>query len=233
MADRLWASDRDTALGVINQAIQAQGGEQRLVKSRLRQRQANGVRFLQDAEQPFTTDLVMALPDRFHDTIDIGAEGQKKRLLQILNGDKGWCASDGEATEMGPEEVNLLREEAYVVWLTTLVPLRDPAFELAPLPEIKVNGQPASGVKVSSKDHAAVQMFFDKQTGFLIRVERRFRIAGLAVTGEYLFTDYKDYDGLKLPSKQTDVANGSKETELSITSYKFPEKVDDNLFGRP
>jgi hypothetical protein len=52
------------------------------------------------------------------------------------------------------------------------------------------------------------------------------------VDKEYLYADYKDVDGVKLPGKQTDYLNGKKFSEITVTSYKL-YKPDDATFGKP
>src|SRR5262249_25113206 len=126
-----------------------------------------------------------------------------------------------------------LREEAYVQWLATLVPLKKDPFELAPVPEIKVDGKPAGGVKVSSKGHGDVKLYFDKASGLLVKIERPAREAGLQVDKEYVYSDHKTFDGVKLPTRSVELLNGKKFTQLSSAAYKFLDKPDASAFDKP
>src|SRR6202011_4293737 len=103
----------------------------------------------------------------------------------------------------------------------------------APLPEAKVNGQPAAGVKVASKGHADAKLYFDAATHLLVKIERTTREAGLSLDKEYLFGDHKDFDGVKLPTRLTETLEGKKASELTSASYKFPSKPDDAAFSKP
>jgi hypothetical protein len=136
-------------------------------------------------------------------------------------------------TELGKEGLEPLQEEVYVEWLTTLVPLKKDTFTLGPLEDRMVDDKPAAGVKVESKGHGEVKMYFDKASGLLVKLERQSTEAGFPVKKEYLFSAHKEFDGVKLPSKRTELLNGKKFVDLTSLSYKFPGKPDDTVFGRP
>jgi hypothetical protein len=227
------AGDRDDALAVIDQAIKAHGGEDVLTQAQTAVRTSTGaVASPTGKDLPFKDEMIWKLPDRFRLTLDVGTE--KTRLVTVVTPDKGWQTSGGQVAELSPERLDELREEAYVLWLATLVPLKkDSAFELAPLPETKVNGQPAGGVKVAHKGHTDANLYFDKQSGLLVKIERRAREAGLTVDKEYVYGDHKDFDGVKMPTKQQELLNGKRFTELAGISYKFPRSVDDSTFAKP
>jgi hypothetical protein len=226
------ADDRDKALAVIDQAIRARGGEQQLAKLKLLKRTAKGVT-IQGAEIPFKEEIVLQLPDRFHWDMELDAMGQKVSVVLVLNGAKGWRQAGGMSAEMGNDEREDLGEELYVIWLTTLVPLKDKAFDLAPLPETEVNGRPAAGVKVACKGHAEAKLYFDRDSHLLVKLQRRARAAGQAVTRDYLYGDYRDFDGVKCAGKQTEMINGKKTVEYTFTGYQFPSAVKEDLFGMP
>lgn len=50
---------------------------------------------------------------------------------------------------------------------------------------------------------------------------------------EYFYSDHKDFDGLKLPTREIVFIEGSKSTDASGSTYKFLKSVDDELFRRP
>jgi hypothetical protein len=228
------AGDREMALAVIEQGIKAHGGEEGLVKAQRASRTGTGVLTVADKELPFTDEVLMSLPDRLRITVNLENEpGKKTPLILAVNGDKGWASQSGRVAELGKERLEDLREEAYVQWLTTLVPLRKDTFDLAPLPEVKVDGKPATGIKVSSKGHNDAKLYFDKASGLLVKIERRAREAGLQVEKEYLYSEHKTFDGVKLPTRQVELLNGRKFSQLSSATYKFLDKLDAAAFDKP
>ena len=50
---------------------------------------------------------------------------------------------------------------------------------------------------------------------------------------EYLYSDHKEFDGVKLPTKEVDLINGRKFSELTSMTYKLPKKIDDATFAKP
>lgn len=222
------ADDRETALRVVQQAIQAHGGEDRLARTKFLVRDAKGVISL-NKDVPFTTKLSIAFPERFRDVI----EADQLKLTRVLNGDQGWQAGFGATMEMPKEEVADLREELYVLWLMTLLPLKDSAFELSSLPDAPVEGRPASGVQVVHKGRPDIKLYFDKQTNRLVKIQREARVAGLVGKKEYVFGDFRELQGITLPTRQIEYMEGKKLTTLTINSYDFPDRLDDSLFTKP
>ena len=224
------AGNREDALAIIEQAVKAHGGDDALAKAHLAVRNGEGVMFQAGKEVAFTDEMTWNLPDQWRDAVEI----QKSvRFTIAVNGDKAWQSVAANVTTVGAERLKELREEIYILWLETLTPLRQDGFDLAPLPEIKVNSQPAVGVKASSKGHAEARLYFDTHTHLLVKVERTAEDAGLKLDKEYLLSDHKEFDGVKLPTHVVEILDGKKASDLTSASYKFPAKPDDSLFAKP
>jgi len=228
------ADDRDKALAVIDRAVQAHGGESALTKAQLMTRSATGEMTLFDKAVPFKDEMAAQLPDRLRSFVDVGEGEQKVLVLLVINGDKGWQSAGGAVMELTKERLGELREEAYIMWLSTLAPLKkDTSFNLMSAPDVKINGQPAAGVKVSQKGHTDATLYFDKETGLLVKIARRAQEAGLMVDKEYLFSGHKEFEGAKLPTKQVEMINGKKFTEVTSFTYKILRRVDESMFTKP
>lgn len=227
------AADRDAALAVLDRAIKAHGGADALKRAQTAVRTGTGTLAPAGKDLPFTEETVWQLPGRFRMTLDVGGGPDRSRIVVAVGPDKGWQSTGGTVADLGRERLEELREEAYVLWLTTLTPLRQDGFELTPLPEARAGGRALAGVRAASKGHADVQLYFDKESGLLVKVERRAREAGLAVEKEYLYGSPKDFDGVKLPTRVTELHNGSRFADLTNVSYKFLRTVNDATFARP
>jgi hypothetical protein len=226
------ASEKE-ALAVIEQAVKAQGGASAMEKAQQCKRSDAGMQALGGREVPFTSEVTRSLPHKVRLKIEL----DKKKLITtiVLNGDKGWQTEGGPAVQMFPQRLKELREEAYVWWLATLAPLTKPKtdFTLSTIPDVKVAGEPAAGVKVVRKGFADTKMYFLKRNNLLAKIERRTAEAGLPVDKEYFYSAYKEFDGVKLPTKEMLKVNGRKWTELTISDYTFPAKLDAATFAKP
>lgn len=227
------AADADDARALVDQAIKAHGGAERLTKMRSQLRTFKGEIVSFGTPVPTTGDASMNLPEQWRWSFELNPGNQKIALGLAVNGAKGWRSGGGSVKELTKQEVDEMRDELYVAWLMTLVPLTEKDVALTTLPEIKIGSDAAVGVKASRKGNADVKLYFDKKSNLLTKVERRGKEAGLDITKEYFLSEPKDFDGLKLPSKHLELINGKKAAEWTITAYKFPSKVDDSVFNKP
>jgi hypothetical protein len=224
------ADDRETALAVIEQAIKAHGGADALARSSNSTRSGKGTITVEGKELTVLTEVILSLPDK--ERVAVVVEKQLPITI-VLNNDKGWKLTGGAAADLPKDSLEDLRGEAYVWWLTTLVPLKKAPFELSPLPEIKVNGKPAVGVKAANKGQPDARLYFDKASGLLVKIERRAKEAGLEVFKEYFYSDHKELDGVKVPLREIHHVNGRKAFDITLTAFKVLAKPDESAFGKP
>jgi len=230
----LGADDRDAVRTVVAEAIKAHGGEDALAKLRAVVRKSAGQVTVSGKEVPFAEEHTAQLPERCRRETELRAGAQKLLVLVVVNGDKGWQSAGGAVIDVGAARLKELREDAYAQWLTTLLPLKtDASLRLAPLPEAKVNGEPALGVKVSSKGHADVNLYFEKKSRLLVKSERQASEGGDTVVKEETFSGYKEFDGVKLPTRVVQTVGGKKFSDTTEAAYKFPSKLEEATFGKP
>jgi hypothetical protein len=224
----LRADDRADAIAVLDEAIKAHGGADALAKAQNYTRTGKGTA----GEAKVTSEQSVSLPDRSRLAVDLEIGGNKIHVVAVVNGDKGWESSGGPATEMTATRVREMKEEGYVLWATTLVPLKMDSVNLKLLPESKVDGKAVIVLAASSKGKPDLRLYFDKESHLLLKIERETVVGGARVDKEYVFGDYKDVDGVKLPGKMTELINGRKMTEISSQQYKL-QKPEDSTFGKP
>jgi hypothetical protein len=223
-------ADEREAVALVERAIKAHGGEARLARAQLCTRRESGTQVVMGKDVPISGEVVRNLPEQVRLSLEVA---KALKIVVVVNGDKGWERVAGPAVELVKPRLQELREEAYVLWLTTLVPLKKGGFTLDTAPEVKVNGEAAAGVKVSRKGQPDATLYFSKRTGLLVRIARRAREAGVLVDKEYTFSDFKDFDGTKLPAKELTTHNGVRWTEINVSSYTFLARPDPNAFTRP
>jgi hypothetical protein len=222
----------DDAEKVIDQAIKAHGGADALSKANRCTRSMTGTMILNGMDLNFSQELTLDLPDRYRLETELGAD--KRKLTIIVNGDKGWRVAGGTTQEISPEGLNVSREEGHVIYLSSLVPLRrDKGYTLKLLADAKVQGKPASVVQVTLKGKADAQLYFDKDSGLLVKISRKTAIAGLLAQHEYTFADHKTFSGVTLPTRWQELINGARYLDGKVLSYSFSSSPDDKLFAKP
>jgi hypothetical protein len=224
------AGERDDAQAVVDRALKAHGGADGLARAAVGSRTCTVTLTAGGKSTTYAFEQTFSLPDKVRNVAT--AEG-KPPIIVALNGDSAWMSTGGPAVDGGKDYQQELSEEAYVVWLSTLAPLAKSGFDLSLLPEIKVNDKPAVGVKAARKGRPEVSLYFDKASGLLVKVDRKAREAGLPVQKEYYYSDFKTFDGLTLPTRETVWIEGKKFNEASKVTWKFLKSVSDDTFRKP
>jgi hypothetical protein len=229
-------ADRDAARAVIEKAVAAHGGMDRLAKARADWVAVKGVLVIGEKETPFTGEIAVQLPGQFKSILVQTVDGQKKSVVEALDGDAAWVALDGVLQPRIPAaalaEMKAVMHVDRLVRLTPL--LTDKGYGLSLLDETKVNGRDAVGVKVYAKGHREVRLYFDKEKGFLLKTEHALDDSrDKEVKQEEYYSEFKDYAGFKRPSKITVYRDGKKTMEAELVEVRYYEKIDDTVFAKP
>lgn len=75
-------------------------------------------------------------------------------------------------------------------------------------------------------------MYFDKQSGQMIRLDRLFTTSAGKFMTQNFFDDFREVDGLKHPFVIRQVANGI-ELSFKLTEIKQNVEINDSIFSRP
>ncbi len=229
------ADDQAAVRTLLDKAIRAHGGEANLAKFKAVTAKLKGAFHGLPQAVAFSGELTIQGPEQQRIDLELDAFDQKIRVVHVLNGNKGWNRFGDDTEEMDKEELAEAKEQAYADWASTLIPLKDKAFTLAPLGEIKIDKRPALGIKVSHKDRRDVSLYFDKETHLLVKIESRVKDddTGAEVTEESFPSDYRDVQGTKQAMKFTIKRDGKLYMEGELSNIKLLEKVDDATFAKP
>lgn len=229
------ADDAADARALVEKAVKAQGGQEKLEKLPAHTIKLKGTFHGMGQAIPMTGELNSQGSDRFKMDIEVEAGGMKFRFVQVLAGDKGWVRMGDATSEMDKDQLAEAKEQAYAGGVANLVVLKDKEFTLATTGEVKVNDKAALGVKVSRKGHRDVDLFFDKETGLLVKSETRVKDegSGQELTEENYPSEYKEVQGTKQPMKFTVKRDGKLWVEGEATEYQLTEKHDDSVFAKP
>jgi hypothetical protein len=164
------------------------------------------------------------------------AMGVQFKFVAVCDGKKGWRRINDDVTEMSEEQLAEQKHGQYHGAVVSLAPLlKDPDYKFTLLGESKVEGKPAVGVRVAKPGRRDVSLYFDKDTGLLVKSESRGKDVDrdMEFTQETLYADYKDFGGVKHPTKQTIKRDGALFLENEVLELKPAEKLDDSVFSKP
>jgi hypothetical protein len=229
------ARGQDTARGIIENAVKAHGGQERLARIRADQIQVKGSLLVEGQQTPFVGETTVQLPAQFKNVIRLMTPKGQVTVVQILNGDKVLVTIDGQPQKVDPAAVADMRETFQLNRAIRLVPLlTDRSYELAMLAEVKVNDRPALGVRVTAKGRRELRLFFDKDTSLLVKSEYMIDAGeGKEVRQEVFYGDFRDLGGYKRPVKLVALRDGKKVMEAELTDVKYFDKIDDAEFAKP
>jgi hypothetical protein len=233
------AAQQEAARAIIERAIEAHGGEERLARNRATRLRYRGTLFLpMDATRSFIAETTVQLPNQFKTVIEIATPDMKKHTgVHIVNGDKMALYEDGIPRELDAARTQEIRAKMQLDRAVRLVPLlRDRNYQFELLDEVKVNDRPAVGIRVApmGKGGVELRLYFDKVHGLLVKTEHVVTDgAGKQLREEQYFGDFKDDAGYKRPFKFTVHRGGKKIMEAEVIDVKSYEHLDDSEFRKP
>jgi outer membrane lipoprotein-sorting protein len=223
---------------VIDRAIQATGGREKIDKFKAVTFKMKGKFYGMGEGIDYTGEVAVQVPDKTRTQVDGEVNGAKVTFfVRVTDGKKMWQKTFNEETkELNKEEQAEAREEMHAQRVASLVPLQDKDYQLAALGEAKVDGKPAVGVRVSHKGYRDVNLFFDKDSGLLVKTERSVKdlMAGdKEQTQEEVLSDFKEVQGVKHATKLVINRDGKKYVEAELSDVELKEKLDDSIFAKP
>jgi hypothetical protein len=220
---------------IVEKAIKAQGSPDRIAKCKAFRMKSKGKLEMMGG-LPFTSELTVTPSGQMKEDTDIEINGQKTAVTTVFNGTKAWIKAGGQTIDMDQKMVGAMKEAVYQFRVGLLVELKDPKYELSSLGETKVDGRPVLGIKVSSKGHKDISLYFDKANSLLVRTDSRTLdfATGMEVAEETIVSGYQEMDGVKTPKKIRTQRDGQKYLEAEITDLKLLDKEpDESEFAKP
>jgi hypothetical protein len=213
---------------IISRAIKAHGGADNLEKGKASITKIKGKLL----ELDYTAENSIQLPDRLR----TAAESKLGKMVQIINGDKGWVKLGELSRECVKEELPEMREQLNALRISHLTVLTEKEYKLSPLAEETIDGHPAVGMRVEHKGFRDVNLFFDKESGLLLKMQTPIKDllrGGEEIPAETIYSDYRNVDGIMTAHHFTIKYDGKVYNEGEITEIKYSDSLDDNVFDKP
>jgi len=210
---------------VLDKYVKAIGGKAAFEK--LTSRVSKGTLEMDQLPGPAAEEIYAKAPNKQYMVTDLSSFGQARRGF---NGAAGW--EDNPQTGMrditGPELAAMKRDADFYM----AIKLR----ELYPKMTVKgresVNGHDAYVVEATSPDGAAETMYFDADSGLLVRTVRETEGPNGKATLDVTLDDYRAVDGIKLPFVMH-FTLGEFAFVIKLSEVKHNLPIDDAKFDKP
>ena len=171
--------------------------------------------------------------------IEIYSEAPEKRLsishasfgesVTAFNGQAGWLTTPRGVHPMNPSEQQSARIDAQIYFPARV---RELYQEFKVLPGESIDGHATLLVSAMGANTPPMRMFFDQQTGLLVRLIRYTETPLGRNPLEVEYADYRDTSGVKIPYQWTLTrTNGSFTIRISSVQQNVP--IDKKLFVMP
>lgn len=232
------AAAADDARSILEKAVKAHGGADTLAKMKGGQSQNKGKMKLPGiGDVEFTQEILYLLPDKFKESLNLEINNQNVTVTTIVNGDQVSISAGGMDVPINDDIKKALKDAREMLQTARLVSLlTDKSYQLSVIGEVKVEGKAAVGIHVESKGKKDVNLFFDKESGLLAKLE--FRSVSPAtqkeVTEERIILEYrkKEKSDPPVPKKVIVRHDGETFLEAEVVEAKLLETVDESEFKK-
>jgi len=223
----------DDAAAVIAKAIKAHRGKAKEKGLKASEIKSKGKLELMGGLE-FTQTVKVQYPNKFKEVMELQINNQAYTQTVVFNGKEGWLNVNGMDIKIDKLQ-EALKEGAYMIQVGQLTALKGKGFELSLVGEDKVNDRAVVGVRVAKKGHKDINLYFDKKTWLLAKIEHRTYdfTTQQEVKEERIINEYKDVDGRPMPKKVEVKRDDKKLLEAEITDITFVDKFDDSEFAKP
>jgi hypothetical protein len=220
---------------VLDKAIQALGGEEKLSKAMSVSWKSKSKVTIEGNENEMSSEVTTQGLDHQRVKFEGEFNGNKVEGLSILNGEKGWRKFGGNIMEMDEEAIKNEKRNLYLAIVgTSVLPLKGKGFKAVSAPDETIGGKPAAALDVTGPDGKTFKLYYDKASGLPVRqVAKVVGWTGEEYTQEVNYSDYKDFGGLKKPTKLAIKRDGEEFVQSEITEFKVLDTVPGELFAEP
>lgn len=228
-------ADEQEAKAVIDKAIKAMGGEEKLSKVKAYASKATGTITINGGDIPFTGETTVQGLEKYRAEFEGSANGDKFKGVTVLDGGKGWRKFGESTTELDATALANAKQTVYLQVVPILiVPLKGKGFKVDSAPDEKVGDKTAAAVLATGPDGKTFTICFDKESGLPVKLNARVTDwQGQDYTDDTTFEDYKEFDGIKKATKTQTKRDGDRFIEVSLTEFKVIDSPNEDTFAEP
>jgi hypothetical protein len=230
------ADDEARIKAVLDRALEAHGGRDRLTRFQGNTFTVQGKVQHSGQDVEFKGSWKSQLPECLRVDVQVPFMGIAFSYSQVFHGDSSWNGLNENVLEMAKPVRAEACEQAWAYNLARLTPLTDRDVQLVYLGERKVAGQAAVALAVRRRGRREVKLFFDSQTGLLLKTETKSRDLfdlDQEFVLETFYGDYRKVEGIPAAHKISMQRDGKPYMEMECREHKLAEALGDEVFARP
>jgi hypothetical protein len=214
---------------IVAKGMKAAGGEANVSMYKAIALKEEGTYYGMGQGLPYKGTYAIQYPNQFRMEIE-------NVFTIVVNGDKGWLKAEGDVKELTREQLAEQKEQMYAGWVAQLWPLKDKAFTLKGLGQVKVGKGPAETVLVSSKGHRDVFLYFDTKSGLLVKTQTQVKAqeqGGKEMKQETFYSGFQEVQGVKVPTKALIKRDGQVFVDATASDIRLMKRLDSKIFAQP
>jgi hypothetical protein len=227
------ADDKD-ATAVLDKAIAALGGAEKLAKAGTATWKNKGTITLGDNDNPVKITVTIQGLDHYRSEFEGTFNDNEVKGLTVVFGDKGWRKFGDDTTALDGDDLANEKRRIYLLVAASVLPLKGKGFKVESVTEEKVGDKPAVTLKMTGPDGKDFTISFDKASGLPVRMAATVKgFQGEDYTQETTYSDYKDFDGIKKAAKFESKRDGMKFVAMELVEFKTLDAVPPGTFDEP
>lgn len=156
--------------------------------------------------------------------MDMDMMGQQ--MIIVVNGDKGWLQAQGQVQELPAEQARQMAAQGdYLQNMKFDTERNDFKFIKEENGMLVVECTPKDDSKQANK----ATLYFNKESGLQDRVVTNVQGQDVVID----VSDYKDFNGCKIPAKMTISVAGNELVATELTKFELNTPVTESTFSKP
>jgi outer membrane lipoprotein-sorting protein len=229
------ADDRKEIDRVIDKAIEAAGGKEKLAEIKAVVWKSRATIHDRDGVSEIIGEYAKQKPDCYREEITIEKNGKKSKRITVVNGSECWVNENGQTKMLDQHTLSDKRESNFGIALANNpTSLRNSDLTLSLLGKSKLGDKEVIGIRVVSKEYCTVDVFFDQRSGLTAKSIMHRRDGAKQVPIETLYDYPHDASGVVLPHKATTLRDGKAIAEQELLEFRtYTMPLDESFFTKP
>ena len=224
-------ADERAARAILDRAIKAMGGEERLSRIKAFTVKGKGIIVFDGDDVPFAFQMTARGIDQYRSTYEGMAGGKTFGGETVIDHDRGWRKYNGRIAKLDGKELDNEKRKAYLdVAPVLLTLLKGKGFKLDTAEEDKIT----AGIRATGPDGKEFTIRFDKGSGLptwlggeVVDEE------GDEYTQEMTFEEYREFEGIRVATRSIIKKDGERYIEVEEMEFKPLDRVEPNTFAEP